>query len=209
MAALATLDDAEIVVGRTLTPEEEVRLTRLLDFASDRVRAYVGGPISRGEVTETCKVRPGGMIRLGQTPVVDVTSVVQSRTSTAVVWAWFGPNQLLLGLQGGVINYPEDVDDWSSGGLFPWYLPAYVDVTYTAGYDPVPPIVAAVTAQVAVRALTNTFGMQPNAVTPGATVPVGGVWIMNDEKAALDQACPRVPVGPIDLYGPMTPRPLQ
>lgn len=207
---LATVDDATVRIGRQLDDTETARLEALLSDASARIRSYLGAAAldypARGEVVESCKVRPGGLIRLGLVPVVSIDSVYDYAVDTPLPFTRYGTAGAVVGVaHGAVINLPETDEE-----VMP-YVPASVKVTYTAGYDPVPDIVVAVCCQAAIRAMQQYQPIQPNAAGGAAfsAPPPGGVWLMSDEKTALDQAVPRPPVGPISMYGPTAPEPLR
>lgn len=207
---LATVDDAVARIGRPLDDTETARLEALLSDASARIRSYLGAgaleyPIV-GPVVQSCKVRPGGIVRMSVAPVVEIVQVRDYFANKLLPFTRYGSAGAIVGIAyGAVINLPE-----LNESLMP-YLPPSVEVTYTAGYDPVPDIVKTVCCQAAIRAMQAYAPIQPNAAGAGASSfpPPGGVWLMSDEKASLDQALPRIPVGPISMYGPTAPEPLR
>lgn len=210
---LATVEDAAVRIGRALDDTETARLAALLTDASARIRTYMGAaaldyPIL-GPVTQTAKVRRGGLVRLGLEPVTGVSAVRDPWGNGLPYMRWHTAG-LIVGLPGtAVINWPGDIDEYDSAGWMPWWLPSQVEVDYTAGYNPLPEVVTAVCCQAAIRALQQYAPIMPNASGAGVAnyPPPGGVWLMSDEKAALDQAVPRVPLGPISLYGATAPEP--
>lgn len=60
---------------------------------------------------------------------------------------------------------------------------------------------SAICCQVAIRAMQQYAPIELNASGAGAAnyPPPGGVWLMGDERPALDQAVPRIPLGPISM----------
>lgn len=211
---LASVDDAVARIGRPLDDVETNRLAALLVDASGRIRTYLGAAAldypMLGSVSQTAKVRRGGLVRLGFDPVVEISAVTDPYGNGLPYMRW-GTGGVIVGFSGGAaINWPGEMDDYWDSGVMPWWMPASVTVDYTAGYDPLPDVVVAVTCQAAIRAMQQYAPIMPNASGGAAASfpPPGGVWLMADEKAALDQAVPRIPLGPISLYGPTAPEPV-
>lgn len=76
MAALASIDDYQDLTGQVVAAEDEVRITRLLGFASEAVLAGAHGQTIEQSTTTDLICRPyEGVVYLPQRPVTAVTSV--------------------------------------------------------------------------------------------------------------------------------------
>ncbi len=191
--ALATLEDVECRMGRTLTEAEADRLGCLLDDASAAVRAYTGQYFTVATTTARIKAK-GGAIRLPQRPVIAVTSVANT-TGTTLLHTWDAGQQVWLSSSMLVVNGPS----------YHGRRPQYVDVTYTHGYATVPADIVAVVAQMAGRALGTTpaeGGVQSETIggynySLGAAAAAGGLGMLPAERSVLDRY--KLPVGSITM----------
>lgn len=192
MTALATVDQVESRLGRTLTAAEETRLAVLIDDASAAVRAYTGQQITLVE-DDTVRLKViGGKVHLPQHPVIAV-SAVDSVTGTALSFTWHGGPLVAL----STVN-AFDVDAFTA-------CATYVDVTYDHGYSTIPADIVAVVAQMAGRALGTTpgeGGVQSESIggynySIGAAAAAGGIGMLPAERAVLDRY--KLPVGAIRM----------
>lgn len=180
---LATVADVQARLGRTLTDAETTRAEALLEDASAAVRAYTGQHITADTTTVRAKVN-GGTIRLTQRPVTDVATI-EDTNGNDVAFTWYA---------GEVIQVATNVPD--SWAWVPWVDGiAYVDVTYTHGYDEVPGDIVAVVCQMAARALgqaADDSGKTSETIagysyTVGTAAASGAVGLLPDERAVLDR----------------------
>lgn len=172
MANLATVEDVEARLGRSLTETETVKVEALLTDASSLVTGYTGQKFLPSTSTNMLLVR-AGKILLQQTPVTDVTDVTD--------------------IDGNDLPYKWDnyrtirVSGWSAPNLTP------VLVTYEHGSETVPADVVAVVAGLTLR----TFQIAPEAAmgitqqTTGpfsasyATWAVGGQVVLSPTDIAI------------------------
>lgn len=173
LVSLADLVDIEDRLGRDLDADESRRADTLLRDASAVVRAYCRRDFT--EARHTIRLRPrGSRVLLPQRPVTAVHAVhaVQSFGTTLMrtpltLWSWVVGAEVHLGDTTLVINGPELDYDQSS---------IHVEVDYSYGYPEVPSDVAAVVANVAVKALTMPSGGLVDMETIGPmTVRYAGV----------------------------------
>lgn len=154
MAALAQQSDLEARLGRELTDAEAARVEALLDDASALVRDYTKRTFEVVEDDVIVLRAVGGQIKLPQTPVAEVSSVVVVGGSDALPdftlpdWAFDGIDTVKVGDGSYVINLPEVW--WDDDGY-----PGTFRVTYTHGYTTVPPSVVAVVCSMVNRTLTT------------------------------------------------------
>lgn len=137
MTKLASVEDFEHVSGQPVASTDLVRVTRLLEMASDTVRSYTSQRLSRETSTQTLR-SDGGRVWLPQRPVVEVADVQLDGQTVGFVRC------------GDTLHVDVDVCD--------------VDVTYTYGYDPVPGEVVAVVALLAARLAVNGTGVKQESV---------------------------------------------
>lgn len=165
MAALATVADLGDRLG--LDVGGEIRAWRLLDDVSASIRSYTGRTFEA--TTDTIAVPVAcGTAQLPNGPVISVSSVEQY--GEPVPWTRRGRSLAVAGL-------------------------APVTVTYTWGWEEVPPEIVAVACQVAGRA----WGVAPQdsgttqeslggwAQTTGSAAASGAVGFLPDERAILDR----------------------
>lgn len=183
MAALATVDDLEVRLGRTLTLTEADQAEALLDDASAAVRAYIGQSVDSAEQTARLRVR-NGAVRLPRRPVTAVESV-EDVNGNAIDFTWDAGQVVTLG--------SSFTDGWSTEPTRSAYI--WVDVTYTAGWATVPADLVAVVCQIAGRALgrpADSTGMTSESIagysySVGGAAAAGPLGLLSDEKAVLDR----------------------
>lgn len=184
MTDLASTDDLEARLGRSLTGSEVDRAEALIAGASARVRTYTGQTFTLVEDdTVQVKVR-NGIARLPQRPVVDVTAVETLEGST-LLYTWLNDDRVKVGTDG--IDYSWVFESWS-GSL------SEVTITYSHGYETVPADVVDVVCQMVGRAMTrpaDETGLTQESIagysySVGAASAAGSMGMLADEKAALD-----------------------
>lgn len=188
--ALASITDVECRLGRSLTDAESDRMECLLRDASAAVRAYTGQQITAGTTTARLKVK-GGMIRLPQRPVTEV-SAVATTGGTALFHTWSAGSQIWLSTYLPSANLAPH----RNAGQ-------YADVTYAHGYDVTPDDIVAVVCQMATRAFGTSpdqTGVQSETVVSysyqlGAAAAAGGIGMLPAERQVLDRY--KAPAGPI------------
>jgi hypothetical protein len=182
---IAKIEDVEDRLGYTIEGEDKrVRMNALLVDASAAVRAYCGRPFASGPVTLRVRVK-GGIVRLGA--AVSITSVTSPTTvppGAAVPFQFDGLDRVYL--------WPSvylQAFDWEFRGM-----PSVVDIAFVAE-DDTPDAVLAVCCQMAMRA----YGVRPEdsgkqqesiagySYSTGTSAASGGVGMLPDERAVLDQ----------------------
>lgn len=192
MADLATVEDLEARLGRTLTVDEAARAPALLADASARVREFTGQTLS-AVAGDVIILRPvGSLLRLPQRPVTAVTSVeavAPDGTSTTAMsgWSWDGRDKVDL-------TYATWSADFSTPAWRDRAAPDTYKVVYDHGYNPVPHIVMSTVCGMVLRTLLSpsmtpgmvaerigsyNYQLQQGAGATGATV----VMTEEDEKA--------------------------
>lgn len=184
MDPLATLDDLQTRLGRSLDGDDAVRALAILDDASAAVRSYTGQTFT--EATTTARFQPrNGAIRLPQRPVTAV-SAVENVNGDPVSFTW--DHGVLVNLGGyGFLNSFE-VEPFRNRR-------PYLDVTYTHGYEEIPADIIAVVCQIAGRAYGRQLedtGLQSESIAGysyslGVAAAAGGLGMLNDERAVLDR----------------------
>jgi hypothetical protein len=185
MTSLATIQDVEDRLGRSLTGSESIKVEALLTDASALVVGYTGQQFLTGTSTSLLQVKLG-KIRMPQRPVTAVDSV-ETLSGEPVSFDWDNYQNLYV----DTANYSQVV------------------VTYEHGEDSAPADVIAVVAGLALR----TFQVSPEAamgVTQQATGPfsvtyaawaVGGQVVLSPtDRAILDRYRIRA-AGAIDTLG--------
>ncbi|MEU3613525.1 hypothetical protein ABZ725_14575 [Streptomyces sp. NPDC006872] len=196
MASLASLSDLETRLGRPLLPAETGRAEALLADASALVRSFTGRSFSRTDDDTVVLRAQQGEIRLPQTPVIDVTSVVAVGSGGApdlpvVGWFWDGIDIIRTAADSPAINMPElwldeDVDCY----------PGTFRVVYSHGDAQVPPDVVAVVARMSLRTFTSPTmagGVTGETIGPYSYRTDGsgvgtGVTMTDDDRRALEDA---------------------
>jgi hypothetical protein len=189
VTALASLSDLSARTSITIA-DGDVRALALLDDASAAVRAYTGQDFTQATTTARLRMR-GGVVRLPQRPVTDVTAV-QDVNGNDVAYTWDSGDAVYI--SGGGVVVPFDVEPFRTTQA------TFLDVTYEHGYATVPDDIVAVVCQIAGRAYGRAVedsGMTQESITNysysvGAAAAAGGLGMLNDEKAVLDRY--RIPV---------------
>lgn len=178
MAALATLDDLEVRLGRAFSGDEIARAEALLDGASARVRTYTGQQFATATTTARLRVR-NGTVQLPQRPATAVTAV-EDMDGNSLDFTWHAGQTFTLGTTDRFDLEPLSGDRW-------------VDVTYTAGYAAVPDDVIEVVCSMVLRTLgvaADAGGYESESIgsysySVGAVAAAGAVGLMNEEREAL------------------------
>lgn len=182
---IAAIEDVEDRLGRTIEGEDErVRVLALIDDASAAIRAYTGRPFATGPVTLRVRPRREYVQLESVTSVSGVTNPASSPAGAVVPYRFDGMDRVYL--------WPSvyrTALDWEYTGL-----PAVVDIAYVAS-DSAPAAVIAVCCQMAMRA----YGVRPEdsgkqqesiagySYSTGTSAASGGVGLLPDERAVLDQ----------------------
>lgn len=199
MLALATIEDVQTVTGIPVALADEDRVNRLLEYASDVVRAYTGQTIT-AVAADNVIVRLGdGDLILPQRPVTAVTSI---------------------SINGAALNVAEY--RWTASGHvyrtpFGWYgyeLPWYgleATIVYNHGYVTVPDwlvqIVASMVAEALARVIqagnvtstSETVGTYSNSVTYSSTSSTTSVALSPSAKELLRRLIGRPRAGYMTL----------
>lgn len=116
---------------------DDAYLTRLIEAASDAIRAFTGRILSRQVYVETVRAHGGPYLKVTETPVVDVDSiVVEGATVAAADYSIEHAEAGLLFNASGWQDTALRSGSWNLGGSIQnpgWEEPIYA-VTYTAGY---------------------------------------------------------------------------
>ena len=152
MTTLAGTDDLKARLGRDLTEAEQARAQALLDDASALIRAYTGQDFDLVEDDEIVLRIQGGVVRLPQRPVTEVSQVIALGGNlipdvTVIDWIFDGVDQIRIGEGTFIINLPAIW--WDDDGY-----PGTYRVTYSHGYTQVPADVVSIACRVALRTLT-------------------------------------------------------
>lgn len=186
MTTLATADDVEARLGRSLTTAEEERVDALLADASASIRSYTGQQFTQATTTDRFRVRRGS-VTLPQRPVASIDSVTDVRTSTSVYHRWDGIDRIVFSVSA------LDEFEWE-----PFRVgngPPVVEIEYTHGYETIPDEIIGVVCSV----VTRSLGRRPedSAVSQesiagysysiGSAGAAGGFGLLPDERAVLDR----------------------
>jgi hypothetical protein len=196
VASLASVSDLEDRLGRPLLPAETGRAEALLADASALVRSFTGRSFSRVDDDTVVLRAQQGEIRLPQTPVIGVTSVVAVGSGGApdlpvVGWRWDGIDIIRTSTDSPAINMPElwlddDVDCY----------PGTFRIVYSHGDAQVPADVVAVVARMSLRTFTSPTmagGVTGETIGPYSYRTDGsgvgtGVAMTDDDRRALQDA---------------------
>lgn len=199
--ALASIDDYETITGATVPDGSTARVQSLLDMAESAVLAGAHGQLIESQQHEDITLRPvEGVAYFPQRPVTAVASVTLSGVElvegTDYRWTPGGDGRpaKLIRQSNGVDHYwslPSGVDGWPADSLA---LPV---VTYTAGWDPVPPQVVALVVFMAHGLVTNGANPQPTQQTVGPFSASFGpdasasptLHVSEGDQAMLDRLC--------------------
>ncbi|HXH34331.1 MAG TPA: hypothetical protein VNJ54_07960 [Plantibacter sp.] len=169
---LAFVPDVEAAMGRALTPEESERAEVMLVKASELFRLRSGRLFTPGSSTVRLKVN-GGEVRLPQSPVNDVQSVIDDCGAT-IPHTRFGQVLTLHRLSH-----------------------EFVRVSYTHGSDDVPELIRVTIAEITARVLRidtrAAAGVTQRSKTTGpfteaeifATHAVGGQLLLSPDDLAV------------------------
>ncbi|WP_372344746.1 hypothetical protein [Streptomyces sp. KL116D] len=155
MGSLANTVDLADRLGRPLTGPEEARAIALLDDASALVVGFTGRTFTSTNDDVVVLRAQHGEIRLPQTPVINVTSVIAVGAGGApdlpvAGWQWDGIDIVRTSTDSPAINLPErwyDEDNEAYPGTY--------RVTYSHGTPQVPGDVVAIVARMVLRTLTS------------------------------------------------------
>jgi phage gp36-like protein len=182
MGALATLADLRARLAQTIDDE---RGQRALDDASAAICTYAGQTFEVETTTERCRLR-SGVARLSQRPVTAVAGA-RGPSGEALVLFWDGADRVYLSTAAPLAPLMAP--------YAPASMPQMIDVTYTHGYDVIPPVLVALTCNVAARALgsgpeqASLTGVTLDGYgeTYGPVGAAGALGLFNDERALLDR----------------------
>jgi hypothetical protein len=204
VTALATQDDVEALLGRTLTADEEARLDGLLNAASARFVAEAGGrQFTADTYTQILRVDDRGNVTLPQRPATRVTAVRlinADGTAGSAIATWTFDGVGLVALNdwvGQQLNVAAAVADTWTGT---------VQVTYAAGYDDIPDDVRYAIAGMVTRSLQQTAGSSgiQSETIGGYTYRLGdaaasGILGMTPDEAAVARRYRRAAVRSVAL----------
>lgn len=175
---LATTDDVQAILGRTLTATETTSTTRLLTMASALVRRYTRQTLTL--VTADSIVLPGNwghILPLPQRPVQSVASVTFS-TGSQPSTAWKLINDsLFLGTGSYMPDYSGSI--WGGSALWgpagsnnapqvtgsTWQGPqTQITVVYTHGYTDIPADITNEVAGMVATQLNTDVGVQSEMI---------------------------------------------
>lgn len=178
---LATVDDLEDRLQRTLAESEQIRADTLLRDASATVRAYARQDFTAVEDDEIRLRVKNGKVRLPQRPVTAVSSVATT-AGDDLVFAWYSGDAISVNAQG--------LDAWAWEPFTT--SPQFVDVTYSHGYGEIPEVVVKIVCRIAATALdspmedagTTSESIAGYSYSRGAIAASGGLF--EEEKRELD-----------------------
>lgn len=185
MDPLATTSDLELLLGRSLTTEEETRCNGLLPIASAAVRKQSTQDFTQLSTTVRLKSRIG-IYRLPQRPVTEITSV-QDIDGNDVGYAWEGLEVIDATLTGALYTFERVVPVRNP--------PMTVDITYEHGYETIPDDIIGVVCQVVLRSLgqhPENSGIQQEAIAGysysiGSAAAAGAVGFLPAEIEILNR----------------------
>ena len=191
MEPLATTDDLEAVLGRTLTDTEATRAAALLVQASAVVRRASSQDFTQAETVIRSHVRDAFVV-LPQRPVNGVSSV-QDIDGNDVWFQWDGLDRI-------IVDPSRAINEFELNTLA--YPPPTIDVTYDHGFaatDDDPPVstipadVVAVVCQIVLRTLgqdPTASGMQQESIagysySVGSAAAAGVIGLLPPEAEFL------------------------
>lgn len=185
---LARVEDLEERLGRQLEADEHPRAAALLRDASAAVRLETGQQFTRSTSTVRLRARQR-IITLAQRPVVEIISVTRFSDDAAVDFTWDGLQSVCL--EGGLLDLGSFERDAA---------PALVlDISYDHGYDDMPDMVVAITADAALRAFgspiedagvsSESLGSysESRSVTLATVTAQGAVALLDSERLMLQR----------------------
>lgn len=202
LANLATVDDVQAILGRTLTATETTNSTRLLAMASGLVRRYTRQAISL--VTADSVVLPGNwghVLTLPQRPVQSVASVTFSNgIAPTTQWKLIN-DSLFLGTGSYMPDYAGSI--WGGSALWgpagsnnapqatgsSWQGPqTQITVVYTHGYTDIPADIVNEVAGMVATQMNTDVGVQSEQI--------GGYKVVYDRAQSgamvLSEQCKQV-----------------
>lgn len=142
MAALATVDDLEVIAG---PQSNATRANRLLEMSSAVVERWCRRKFARvTDDTRTVEVT-NGVLRLPDGPVVSVTSIT-------------GPTPSVATYASSGYSVRPDGTLWRTYTTGLGWMNGTYSVVYTHGYSPIPDDVIVAVCQIAERVLTGPGG---------------------------------------------------
>jgi hypothetical protein len=193
--AFATTDDLRVELGiTTFTEDQEARALRRIDGATGAIQRYTRQTIelTSGDVAILTGSWTPALV-LPELPVTAVTSVViDGETLTADTdYQFDGQRTLWRG---------DAVHDWSD---WPWRYPrphechwggpeTKITVTYSHGFDPVPPEVVEICVAMALRGWDTPTGATSETIgswsaSYGTSVAGGAVSMTREERRILNE----------------------
>lgn len=178
---LATVDDLEDRLQRTLAETEQIRADTLLRDASATVRAYARQDFTAVADDEVRLRVKNGKVRLPQRPVTAVSAVANTDGDT-LTFSWYSGDTVSVSNTG--LDWFERVPLTSS--------PGFIDVTYSHGYSEIPEVVVKIVCRIAATALdspmedagTTSESIAGYSYSRGAIAASGGLF--EEEKRELD-----------------------
>lgn len=139
MGDLATLEELATFVGRTLTPagsgEQPTTEEQALTIASSTVRTYLGHQVSLQEETYVLDGTGTTFLRLPGFPIIDIAAVEEDGEEVPAEAYKVSPTGYLLRTDG---------HKWT-------HNPGGIEITFTAGFDPVPAVIVGAVLNLAAR----------------------------------------------------------
>ncbi len=151
LAGLCTTGDISGRLMRPLTDAEATAAPLFIADASGLIRRYCNQVFTLEQSTDVLQIRNDGSVRCPQRPVasIDYVAVINpdGAETPVMTWWWDKIDTFRLGYDDAwVINLPARwVDE----------TPGTVKVTYTHGYDELPPELTGVCAAAVIRRLTE------------------------------------------------------
>lgn len=128
--SLVTVADYELLTGTDVPAEQEAQLQALLDAASAAIQRATGQTIEKARTTDEvhCLEQPRATLMVDEVPIIEADP-----DDTLVVLAPDGSVEPRA-------NYTvlADSGELKHCDCHPWWMGVYL-VTYSHGYDPVPP----------------------------------------------------------------------
>lgn len=147
-SAYATLAEFRAWTGEPADAARDAQITMALDMASEMVAQFCNRDLSRGSATEIYRGTGSPEIFLRRTPVVLVSSVVDEGGAVEVE-----ADLISIRRKGG--------SGFSLGGQQVFAAGRMVEVTYTAGYSPMPRDVVLATC-IAAKGVLSAAVIDPN-----------------------------------------------
>jgi len=172
VAQFASSDDLAARLGQTLTEDEVARADTLLELASGIIVDEAKQEIELGSTTFTRRSVYGDRFRLPQRPVVSVDEVQlalldnAAEVIPATSWYLDGDEVVRVGSMPSVAS--EMYFGHSGRG---WLGPSWsLTVTYTHGFEEIPPAIKALTLEMVVRVWVNPGSVAQEGVGDTSTL---------------------------------------